>query len=87
MKISFAKTTVKKYYRDRFLRKSMDPGGGGCTQISLTSHNSGFTCRSQKRFSLFYSSSKALSADISLTLKLNLHLTHYGDVSRCGVTI
>ena len=39
----------------------------GCIQISLKSHNSGFTCRSQKRFSLFYSSSKALSDDISLT--------------------
>ena len=34
------------------------------------SNNSGFTCRSQKRFSLFYSSSKALSDDISLTWKL-----------------
>ena len=30
----------------------------GCTQISLKSHNSGFTCHSQKRFLLFYSSSK-----------------------------
>ena len=43
---------------------------GGCTQISFKSHNLGFTCRSQKRFSLFYSSSKALSDDISLTWKL-----------------
>ena len=34
------------------------------------SHDSGFTCRSQKRFPLCYSSSKALSDDISLTLKL-----------------
>ena len=42
----------------------------GCTQISLKSHNWGSTCRSQKRFSLFYSSSKALSDDISLTWKL-----------------
>ena len=49
-------------------RKSMVPGGGN--QISLKSHNSGFTCRSQKRFSLFYSSSKALSNDVSLTLSL-----------------
>ena len=45
-------------------------GSGGCNQISLKSHNSGCTCRSQKRFSRFYSSSKALSNDISLTLKL-----------------
>ena len=57
---------------NRFLRKSMVPGGGGGggNQISLKSYKSGFTCRSQKRFSLFYSSSKALSNDISLTLKL-----------------
>ena len=42
---------------------------GGCNQISLKSHNSGFMCRSQKRFSLFYSSSKAVSNNISLNLK------------------
>ena len=45
-------------------------GSRGWNQISLKSYNSGFTCRIQKRFSLFYSSSKALSNDISLTLKL-----------------
>ena len=45
-------------------------GSGGWNQSSLKSYNSGGTCRSQKRFSLFYSSSKALSNDISLTLKL-----------------
>ena len=45
-------------------------GSSGWNQISLKSHNSGFTCRRQKRFSRFYSSSKALSNDISLTVKL-----------------
>ena len=40
-----------------------------CTQISLKFHNPGFTCRSLKRFPLCYSSSKALSDDISVTLK------------------
>ena len=45
--------------------------GSGCTEISLLkSHNSISTCRSEKRFSLFYSPSKAPSDDISLTLKL-----------------
>ena len=38
--------------------------------ISLKSHNSGFTCRRQKRCSLFYSSSKVLSDDVSLLLLL-----------------
>ena len=64
----FCQKLWKKYQRDRFLRRSMVPGGWN--QISLRSYNSGFTCRSQKRFPLFYSSSKALSNDISLTLKL-----------------
>ena len=36
----------------------------------MHSNNSGFTCRCQKRFSLFYSSSKALSDDTSLTWKV-----------------
>ena len=40
------------------------------------SHDSGFTCRSQKRFPLCYSSSKALSDDISLTLKFKTAFTH-----------
>ena len=44
-------------------------GSGGWNQISLKSYNSGLTCRSQKQFSLFYSSSKALSNDICLTSK------------------
>ena len=61
----FCQKLWKKYQRDRFLRRSMVPGGWN--QISLKSYNSGFTCRSQKRFSLFYSSSKALSNNISLT--------------------
>ena len=63
----FCKKTMKKISEVSFLRKSMVPG---CNQISLKSHISGFTCRSQKRFSRFYSSCKALSNDISLTLKL-----------------
>ena len=61
------KTVRKKYHRDRFLRKSTVPG---CDQISLESHTSGFTHQSQKRFSMFYSSSEFLSDDISLALKL-----------------
>ena len=36
----------------------------------MPSNNSSFTCRCQKRFSLFYSSSKALSDDTSLTWKV-----------------
>ena len=38
--------------------------------MSFKSPNLGFTCRSQKRFPLFYSPSNALFDDISLTLKL-----------------
>ena len=64
----FCKKTVKKKKEGSFFKEKY--GSGGCNQISLKSHNSGFTCRGQKRFSLFYSSSKALSTDISLTFKL-----------------
>ena len=53
----------KKKTKGSFFKEKC--GSGGCTQISLISHNSGFTYRSQKRFSLFYSSSKAFSDDIS----------------------
>ena len=60
--------TVKKISEGSFFKEKY--GSGGCNQISFKSHNSGFMCRSQKQFSLFYSSSKALSNDISLTLKL-----------------
>ena len=57
--------TVKKKYQH---------GSGGCNQISLKSSNSGFTCRSQKRFSPFYSSSKALSNDTSFTCGIKVRL-------------
>ena len=60
--------TVKKISEGSFFKEKC--GSGRWNRISLKSYNSGFTCRSQKRFSLFYSSSKALSNDISLTLKL-----------------
>lgn len=60
--------TVKEISEGSFFKEKYGSGGGN--QSSLKSYNSGGTCRSQKRFSLFYSSSKALSNDISLTLKL-----------------
>ena len=60
--------TVKKISEGSFFKEKY--GSGGWNQISLKAYNSGFTCRSQKRFSLFYSSSKALSNDTSLTFKL-----------------
>ena len=60
--------TVKKMSEGSFFNEKY--GSGGRNQISLKSYNSGFTCRIQKRFSLFYSPYKALSNDISLTLKL-----------------
>ena len=49
-------------------------GSGGFNQISLKSNNLGVTCRSQKRFSLFYSSSKALSNDTSFTCGIKVRL-------------
>ena len=58
----------------------------GCTQISLKSHNSGFTCRGQKRFSQFYSSSKALSDDISKILTaLFLKFNKSGKIYHCWI--
>ena len=65
----FCKKTVKKKKKGGIVFKEKY-GSGGCNQISLKSHDSGFTCRSHKRFWLFYSSFKALSNDISLTFKL-----------------
>ena len=77
--------TVKKISEESFFKEKY--GSGGWNQISLISYNKGCTCRSQKRFSLFYSSSKALSNDVSLSLNYKLHLTDFGDVSLCDVTI
>ena len=46
----------------------IDPGGR--TKIFFKSHNSLHTCRIEKRFSVFFPSSDALSDDISLTQKV-----------------
>ena len=63
-------------------------GSGGRTKIFLNSHNSAHTCRIEKRFSVFCSSSDALSDDISLTQKVkkkNFHILV--TVSQCDVTV
>ena len=60
---------LKKYQSNRFLRKTMDPGGGH-TKMFLKSYNSAHTCRIEKRFSVLCSSSDALSNDTSLTQKI-----------------
>ena len=65
---SILQKTVKKISEGSFFKEKY--GSGEWNQLFLKSHNSGFTCRGQKRFPRFYSSSKALSNDISLTLKL-----------------
>ena len=63
-------------------------GSGEWNTISLKSHNSTSTCRSEKRFSAFYSPSNSLSDDISLTLKLKkIHFIHFGVVDPCDVMI
>ena len=45
-------------------------GGRGSNKLFLKSHNSAHTCRIDKRFLVFCSSSDAFSADISLTQKV-----------------
>ena len=76
LKISlFWKKLWKKISEGSFLKEKYC--SEGCNEISLKSHNSSFTCRSQKRFSLFYSPSKALSNDVSLTLKLKTAFNPY----------
>ena len=54
-------------------------GSGGRTKIFLNSHNSAHTCRIEKRFSVFCSSSDALSHDMSLTQKVKTNFPHFGD--------
>ena len=52
-------------------------GSGGRTKIFLNSHNSAHTCRIEKRFSVFCSSSDALSDDISLTQKVKKKISTF----------
>ena len=54
-------------------------GSGRRTKIFLKSHNSAHTCRIEKQFSAFCSSSDALSDDISLTQKVKTNFPHFGD--------
>ena len=52
----------KNYQSNRFLNKNY--GSGGRPKIFLKSHNFAHTRRIEKRFSVFCSSSDALSEDI-----------------------
>ena len=80
----FAKKLWKKYHRDRFLRKSMVPGGARTflwspifRGLRVVARN-GFRCFTPllKLFQMIY-----------LDFEIEMHLTHFGDVSRCDVTI
>ena len=76
---SILQKTVKKYRRDRFLRKRMVPGDG--IKFLWSPITSVLRAVDRNGFSRFYSSSKALSNDISLTLKLKIPFNRFGDVS------
>ena len=58
--------SVKIKPKGSILRKKYSAGGFN----TFKSHNSTSTCRSEKRFSAFYSQSNSISDNISLTLKL-----------------